>query len=384
MHKILVFQRLLVHYRVGVFRALNKALGTMLCYGRKGPRKTYLTRALPDFPHLTVRDFYFWPRHETFAFLDVLTPVRKLKPAVVITEFATLLMSNYLLLLFRPFFRYKLIILSHIYNRKSGFSPRSSISDWLRLWWMKRSDAVIVYSQAGKELLGAHLKYPDKLYVAPNTLDTPHLLGIRDRLRDKGVPTVKNELGLQNMHNLIFVGRLIPEKEPFRLMSVLSRLTARIEDVHLHIVGDGPLEKPLRERIKRCELESHVSMHGAVTDDSSLSRLLFASDLMIIPGYVGLSIVHAFCFDCPAIARWTGPDGPFHSPEIEYLINGKNGFLTDPDDDAAMAEAVIGYLLDNAAQLRLKKAAAHQVEHVCSLENMVRGIEDAVAYVQDK
>ncbi|MFC2141478.1 glycosyltransferase family 4 protein [Acidobacteriota bacterium] len=384
MKKILIFQRLMVHYRTGVFKALYKALGTILCYGRKGPSKTYLSKAIPDFPYITLKDIYLWPRHETFAFLDVFTPVRKHKPTVVITEFATLLMSNYLLLVLRPFFKYKLIIWSHIYNRKSGFSPKSSLSDWIRLRWMNKSDAVIVYGQRGKELLSPHLRQPGKLFVAPNTLDTPYLLGLRDRLREMGTTAVKTEIGFEKRYNLIFVGRLIQEKEPLRLLSIFSHISMHVEDVHLHIVGEGPLEKLLRERIAGSGLDHRVSLHGAVTDDPHLSRLLFASDLMVIPGYVGLSIVHAFCFDCPAVARRVGPEGPYHSPEIEYLKDGENGFLTDPDDDKAMADAVVRYLMNADAHLSFKKAAAHQVEHVCSLENMVRGFEDAVAYVLGK
>ena len=71
---------------------------------------------------------------------------------------------------------------------------------------------------------------------------------------------------------------------------------------------------------------NNVVFHGAIHDDVKTGEILFACDMMVMPGYLGLSVNHAFCFDCPVMSFEQQKNGPFHSPEVEYVINNKTGF----------------------------------------------------------
>jgi len=375
---ILIFQRIFAHYRLGVFREINKVTGAILCFGKKGPKGTYLSEIEPDFSHLKIGDFYPFSKIDTLAFLDVFTPLFKFKPTVVVTEFALGIISNYLLLFFKPFLKYKLILWSHGYNRKKGFHPERSFADKLRQWWMNRADAVILYSQEIKKLISQYLKNPRKLFVAQNTLDTNSLTKIRNILTKRGKEKVKKELGFTAKYNLIFIGRLLKEKEPDRLIDVFRIIEKHIDSVELHIVGDGPL----LEQLKIISKGLKVKFWGGITDDKDAGSLLFASDLMVMPGCVGLSVVHSFCFDCPVVSQKQGFNGPYHSPEIEYVEDGRTGFLIPYGDNNLMAEVIINYLLDEEKQKEMRKEMRNIVENICSIENMINGFKEAIYYVK--
>lgn len=375
---ILIFQRTLTDYRLGVFREINRATGAILCFGKKGPKGTYLSRVESDFPHLKIKDFYPFSKISTLVFLDIFAPLFKFKPTVAVTEFALGIISNYLLLFLRPFLKYKLILWSHGYNIKTGFHPEKSFADKLRIWWMNKADAVILYGQKGKKMLARYVKNNKKIFVAQNTLDTTILLGIRDKLDKIGKEEIKKQLGFTKKYNLIYVGRLLKEKEPNRLIDLYKIISKKIDNIELHIVGNGPMMGELKMKTKNLR----IRFWGGINEDEATGKMLYASDLMVMPGYLGLSIVHAFCFGCPVVSQKQGVNGPFHSPEIEYVIDGKTGFLTPYDNNKLMAEIIIDYLLDEAKSKEMKQEIRKMIEKVCSLDNMIRGFSEAIGYVK--
>jgi len=382
--KILIFQRTLTHYRLDVFRKLYQKFGAIFCFGKKGPKNTFLSTVEPDFPHLKIIDFYPSPKKETFCFLDIFTPLIKYGPDIIITEFSLLIISNYLLLLLRPFFKYKLILWSHGYNRKKGFKPYNSLADRLRLWWINKADAIILYGQKSKKLIEPYIK-EKKILVAFNTLDTDKLSAIRNNLEKKGKQMIKNELGFKSKYNLIFIGRLLKEKEPDRAIEVFNLVQKKIKDIEFHFIGDGPMKNKLEIMSKSLGISNKVRFWGTVTYDEKTGKLLYASDMMVMPGYVGLSIVHSFCFDCPVMTQSSDGNGPpYHSPEIQYLINGKTGFFVPYGDNKKMADVIVEYLLDEDKQKEMKKEIRYMVENICSIENMIRGFKEAIEYLSTK
>ena len=52
---------------------------------------------------------------------------------------------------------------------------------------------------------------------------------------------------------------------------------------------------------------------GPIYDSDTLSRIFRAGDALVIPGYVGLAVNHAFAHGLPVVTC----QSPMHSPEIE-------------------------------------------------------------------
>jgi glycosyltransferase involved in cell wall biosynthesis len=146
-------------------------------------------------------------------------------------------------------------------------------------------------------------------------------------------------------------------------------------------VGNGEEMEPMQERVKDRGLEDNVIFHGAIYDDVRNGEMLFASDLMLMPGYVGLSVNHALNFDCPVVTFKQKEDGPFHSPEIEYLVDGETGFVVEEHTAGALAETVDGYLSDETLAARMQVNIRQMIEKTCSIENFIKGFKEASDYV---
>ena len=123
--------------------------------------------------------------------------------------------------------------------------------------------------------------------------------------------------------------------------------------------------------------------HGSVHDPVINGALLYISNIMVIPGYLGLSVNHAFCFDCPVISFKEKKGYPAHSPEAEYVINNKTGFLVEEHKPEAMAEAINKLLINKELEIEIKKNVRDAIENNLTLEKMVSGVIDCINYVTD-
>ena len=58
----------------------------------------------------------------------------------------------------------------------------------------------------------------------------------------------------------------------------------------------------MKKRARALGIDKQVVFHGAIFDYAITGAYLFASDLMIIPENVGLSLNHAMAFGCPVLS----------------------------------------------------------------------------------
>lgn len=327
----------------------------------------------------TVKSFKYAPS-DTSYFLHVIPALFKLNPRLVIHEFSIGIASLIPTYFVARLIGAKFILWGHGYDRKTGFYPARSIKDRLRLLLMRRADALILYSQEGKRNLSRYTA-EHKMFVAPNSLNTIYLSEIRQQLEQEDLAQMKHRIGFTAKYNLIFIGRLIKEKNPALLIESLSILQDQFKSsVALHFVGGGPELINLRKLASNLELNHLVFFHGAIHDDWHTGEMLFCSDLMIMPGYVGLSVNHALNFDCPVITFKQLDNGPFHSPEIEYVIDQKTGFILQEHTARAIARSVKNYLGNEAQRKSMHAEIRKMVSETCSAEKFVDGFKEAIHF----
>jgi len=235
---------------------------------------------------------------------------------------------------------------------------------------------VILYSEPNRKILAQYLKKPEKLFVANNTLDTEKLDEIYYELAKLGKRQVKEQLGFTHRYNLVFIGRLLKRKRLDLLFKAFETVQDRF-DVGLHIIGDGPEEDTVHEFAKE---NKKVIYHGAIHDLALSSQYLFAADLMVMPGYVGLSAVHSMAMACPVITCNQGEDGPYHGPEAAYIENGKNGVLS-AYSSTDFAKVILKTLTDTELLQKMSEEARKTISKEANLDKFVSGFEQAVNYV---
>jgi D-inositol-3-phosphate glycosyltransferase len=139
--------------------------------------------------------------------------------------------------------------------------------------------------------------------------------------------------------DVLFVGRLGPEKGPAVLLRALARLAAPRRVV---LFGVGR-ERSLLERLA-AETESDVELRG-YQDNDSLPDWYRRARVVVVPSYYesqGLSAAEAIACGTPVIASGVGG-------LLDVVHPGVNGWLVPPGDPRALAEAMEVALRPGAA-----------------------------------
>ena len=121
--------------------------------------------------------------------------------------------------------------------------------------------------------------------------------------------------------NFINVARLSPEKNQINLIKAFEKIVAKNKQVHLYIVGNGPLRRQLEDLIYDLGLSEYISLTGYVSKPAMLTEL---TDCFILPSNYegqGLSIIEAMLLEKPII----GTD----VPGIHSVISGTAGLLVE-------------------------------------------------------
>jgi len=377
--KVVIQQRIVPHYRVPVLNELIKRLtDIVVLYGNHRLGESIRNASISDDVHYKKLRCFYPLKGKKFYLCNMISVLFKLRPDVVVFSHELGNLNFYVLLFLRPFLRFRLVGWTHGWNRTRGFHPDKSLIDRFRIACMRSFNAVILYSEDAYKVLKGYLE-PEMLFVAKNTLDTIELVRIRERLASEGREYVKRRIGFYHRYNLVFIGRLLEAKEPDRLIDVFCIVRKHIPDICLHFVGDGPM---------RCELDTkatslgvkEVVFHRSVFDKQAAGEILYASDLMVMPACLGLSVNHAFCFECPVVSQIEPSDNTFHGPEVEYVIDGKTGFLVPYHDNKAMANTIVAYLNDEEMQACMRSDVLYMMKKEVTLHNMVQGLIDAIEF----
>ncbi|MDR7012320.1 glycosyltransferase involved in cell wall biosynthesis [Pseudomonas alcaliphila] len=126
----------------------------------------------------------------------------------------------------------------------------------------------------------------------------------------------------------LFLGSLTVRKQPLLLVEAFADLVSRGVDARLDIVGKGVLEAEIKARIKQLGLQSHICLHGHLSDPYSL---LAVADVMVLPSLsegVSRASLEALYLGIPCVLR--DVDG-----NAELVREGINGSLFRQDADLA-------------------------------------------------
>jgi glycosyltransferase involved in cell wall biosynthesis len=164
--------------------------------------------------------------------------------------------------------------------------------------------------------------------------------------------TIRHELGLASgLRLVVAAGRLVPQKRH----ELAVEAVARIPDVALLILGDGPLKPSLIRRIEERGLSSRVRLLGVRHDARAI---LGAAEVVVQPSdWEGLPMVvlEAMSAGRPVVAtRIRGVQ--------ELVRDGIDGLLVAPGDAHALATGIRTLLDHPDLARRLGAAAASRVE----------------------
>jgi glycosyltransferase involved in cell wall biosynthesis len=290
----------------------------------------------------------------------------------VIVEQASRLLLNYALLLRQGIGMARVAFWGHGANLQAHRSL--ALAEAVKKRVSRRPHWWFAYTEGSRHRV-RELGYPaERITVVQNAIDTGKLRSARERLGESAAVDTRVRLGLGNGPVAAFVGGLYEDKRLEFLLQVADRLALARPGFHLVVVGDGPLRQTIEREASR---RPHVTYCGALFGDEKVAALAPASALLL-PGLVGLAILDAFALEIPLVTA----NVDFHSPEIEYLIDGENGLMVSAANDVqAYVSAVLRVFDDASLSHRLQegcRAAACRYTNEEMVERFSGGVIQAL------
>ena len=172
---------------------------------------------------------------------------------------------------------------------------------------------------------------------------------------------------------IIAVGRLIPKKGFSDLIRSCALLAERGKSFRCEIIGEGPLGEALRRQIDDMHLQNNVELIGAKPQTQLRGRLA-AANVFVLPSVMdpdgGMDnlptvIMEAMATGLPVVSTNIGG-----IPEM--IIDNETGFLVEPGDTAAMADAIETVINDSSSAARLGHSGYERARTLFSIEKNVR------------
>ena len=300
--------------------------------------------------------------------------IRK-RPDVVLALNNTTQFTEYLALIVCRILKIKFVWWTHAYDHKAIKNNFvKSLKERYALFFLKKSNTIITFSDKGKEYLIDKGINGNKIFVAKNTIDTDKILLLQKNLKlDKS--KLKKQFGYKETDRiLIFTGRLNKEKKVSHAIRACNQLKAELPQLKLVIVGAGEDLIYLKNLVMELGA-TNVQFLGEIYDEELLAKWFTISDLYIMPAYVGLGIIHAFCYGLPIITEFDEN----HGPEIQYLKNGVNGYMVEKDNIQALISIIRDIIMDEPTMNSLSTHALETIKNEADIKTMVSNMNKALS-----
>ena len=179
---------------------------------------------------------------------------------------------------------------------KIGWGSRSYANSWIMRKSLARCDIVTANSTDGVEELRKHCGVPEAISRRVHNL-----------VDSSEFPPGKTDYRIEGPARLVSTSRLVPDKGLDDLIEAVARL-AKQRDIHLTIVGDGPLRGSLEQLAARRGVAERVLFAGWANPPFAH---ITAADLFVFPShYEGFpnSVLESMWLGVPVVTSFWGTD----------------------------------------------------------------------------
>jgi len=230
-------------------------------------------------------------------------------------------------------------------------------------------DAVICLSEYHRAFLQSRGIPADKLIIIPNLIDT-------DMYRPRNVH--------RDERSIMFAGGIHPHKCIHILLDAIHLVRRHVPDVTLHLYGDGAMWRggdDYGNDLKRLKPEG-VYFHG-YTDQSRMPEVYSKHGILCLPSVLesfGLVTVEAQACGCIPVVHKVGG-------VAATLVNGKTGFLYEPNTPQKLAETLLMTMNIIQTDPSIRQRAVSFVRDTLSLSRAtpyLRALEDKINLIRQK
>jgi glycosyltransferase involved in cell wall biosynthesis len=283
---------------------------------------------------------------------------------LIIVQSENRLILNYWLVVSRCFLKRRLAFWGHVYNMQDNVDSRRNK---IKLKLLHYCDWWFAYTNNVKSFL-IESGYPaNRITGVQNAIDTRALKTYYAQIGDEEINKLKTELGITGSNVAIHCGGMYPGKNFDFILQTCFLVKKAIPDFHMLFVGAGVESDKINKAAANADWIHNI---GPKFGNDRVIYFRIAS-VQLMPVLVGLCVLDSFAMETPLITT----DHPFHSPEIDYLENGKNGIMTKFDQHE-YAQTIIDILKERKYidLIEAGKASAEKYD----LQNMVENFKNGI------
>lgn len=212
----------------------------------------------------------------------------------------------------------------------------------ITLFAIERSDAVTTVSEFLKALTLETFNLDRPITVVPNFVDPR-------RFKPLDVPGRRELFARPDEKLILHASNFRAVKRVDTVLKVFGRVAAATQ-ARLLLMGDGPELPAAQILAEELGLADRTLFLGG---SESVEEIFPVADLFILPSdHEGFGLAALEAMSCGVTVIGTAKGGM-----PEFIKNGTNGFLFDPNDIDGMAELAIELLYDDARRLAIGKNA---------------------------
>lgn len=246
-------------------------------------------------------------------------------------------------------------------HAEDDFRKRSPIRAANNIMW-RGFDAGIAISNAVKNfLIEVEGAPPDRVHtilygMEHEPIDSEYTQSARQKLRDAlELDPDSTVLGM--------VCRLVEVKGITYALQAMERLTSMYDNLHLAIVGDGPLMHDLKHEVAERGITDCVHFMGWRED---VPEIMAGLDLLLITSFsegFGLVAIEAMSKRVPVIANNV-------SALPEVIVHQETGILIPPKNVDALVDAISNLVYDRSLRVHMGMLGEDRVEQHFTVDRM--------------
>jgi glycosyltransferase involved in cell wall biosynthesis len=243
----------------------------------------------------------------------------------------------------------------------------------LARWLIKHGDAFRVVSTSEKAMLMRMGVPADRIWNLGWISDFSRFI------KADGRALRQRYLGHSYQSIVLFVGRLVPQKDLATMLRAVPKVLSAHPGVLFLLVGSGREEMTLRGLAQALGIESVVKFVGKAPYDQ-VPAYLAASDVFVLSSvYEGNARVLA---EAAAAAR------PVVATDVsgtrDTVLDGETGYIVPVGESEALAEKIISLLDDPALSRRIGQRAQQHILQLYDTQRLLQGFREMWAIVQDR
>ncbi len=371
MIKVAIVQYRLLHYRLRLFELLRTRLNSagvelQLIHGQASKTE----RSRNDEGKLAwatpVRNLFLRIGGKDLVWQPLPASARDAALVVVMQE--NRLLSNYWLQLRRALGGPRVAFWGHGRNYQST-APSGLRESW-KTWWLRRVDWWFAYTDGSRRFVVQHGFAADQITTLNNAIDGSGFERDLLTIAPDDIARAAAGLGIDaDAQVAIYCGSIYAEKRIGVLLQSADLLRQQLPGFHLLVVGEGP-ESGLMKAAAATRPWLHMLGPRKGREKALYYRL---AQVMLNPGLVGLHVVDAFVAQTPLVTQVSA----LHSPEYDYLVDGKNGRAVADDSAQAYADAVTQIFVAPGVLAAMRAQCAADAKNY-TLENMAANFADGI------